>query len=93
MDQRVKQHRFLKYLWLLNTPIKLAKSFIKARIRIWIRSQMSKSRSDQKGPDLTKKVRIRLDPDPDPPGYGSGSGSATLTLGYWQGKYLNSTNT
>jgi hypothetical protein len=62
MDQRVKQHRFLKYLWLLNTPIKLAKSFIKARIR----SQMSKSRSDQKGPDLTKKVRIRLDPDPDP---------------------------
>jgi hypothetical protein len=72
MDQKVKQHRFLKYLWLLHTPKKVdTESFIKARIRIRIRSQTSGSgsRSDQKGPDPT------------------GSGSATLpysdSIGIW----------
>jgi hypothetical protein len=36
MDQKVKQHIFLKYLWLLHTHTKKVyiESFIKARIRI-----------------------------------------------------------
>jgi hypothetical protein len=28
MDQKVKQHRFLKYLWLLHTPKKLTQSYL-----------------------------------------------------------------
>jgi hypothetical protein len=28
MDQKVKQHRFLKYLWLLHTPKKLIQSHL-----------------------------------------------------------------
>jgi hypothetical protein len=66
MDQNVKQHRFLKYLFMAFTHTKKVdtESFIQARIRIRIRSQTSGSGSDQKGPD--------------PPG----SGSATLAVAH-----------
>jgi hypothetical protein len=47
MNQKVKQHRFLKYLRLLHTLKKLTESIIKARIRI----RPKRSRSDQKGLD------------------------------------------
>jgi hypothetical protein len=41
MDQKVKQHRFLMYLWLLHTPKKL------------IQNHLLRPGSDQKGPDPT----------------------------------------
>jgi hypothetical protein len=43
MDQKVKQHRFLKYLWLLRTPKKL--------IQCHLLRPGSGSGSDQKGSD------------------------------------------
>jgi hypothetical protein len=50
MNQKDKQQRFLKYLWLLKIQKKVEIwSFIRARIRI--RSQTSGSGSDQKGQD------------------------------------------
>jgi hypothetical protein len=45
MDLKVKQHRFLKYLWLLHTP----KQFIQSHLL----RPGSGSGSDQKGPDPT----------------------------------------
>jgi hypothetical protein len=56
LDQKVKQHRFLKYLWLLNTPKKCIQSHL-----LRPGSGSGPRRSD---PDPTKKVRIRPDPDP-----------------------------
>jgi hypothetical protein len=66
MNQKVKQQRFLKYLWLLHTKKVYIGSFIKARLRIRVRSQASGYESDQKGPDTT----------------GSGSRSAKLLFWY-----------
>jgi hypothetical protein len=45
MNQKVKHHRFLNYLWLLHTSKFDIGSLIKDRIRIWIRSQTSRSGS------------------------------------------------
>jgi hypothetical protein len=56
MDQKVKQHRFLKYLWLLHKPKKLIQSHL-----LRPGSGSGPRRPD---PDPTKKVRIRPDPDP-----------------------------
>jgi hypothetical protein len=50
MDQKVKQHRFLMYLWLFHTPKKLIQSNL----------LRPGSGSGPKRPDPTKKVRIRL---------------------------------
>jgi hypothetical protein len=60
MDKKIKQHRFLKYLWLLHTPKKLIQSHL-------LRSGSefgSGSGSGPRCPDPTKKVRIRPDLDP-----------------------------
>jgi hypothetical protein len=65
-DQKVKQHRFRKYLWLLNTP----KKFIQSHLLRPGSGSGSGPRRPDPDPDPNKKVRIRPDP--------TGSGSATL---------------
>jgi hypothetical protein len=56
MTQKVKKHRFLKFLWLLHTP----KKFIKSHL-LRLGSGSGPRRSD---PYPTQKVEIRRDPDP-----------------------------
>jgi hypothetical protein len=56
MNQKVKQPRFLKYLWLLNILTKLRYGHL-----LGPGSGSGPRRPD---PDPTKKVRIRPDPDP-----------------------------
>jgi hypothetical protein len=59
MNQKIKQQRFLKYLWLIHIPKKVEIwSFVKARIQIRIWSQTSGSRSDQKGPNPTGSATL-----------------------------------
>jgi hypothetical protein len=57
MDQKVKQYRFFKHLWLLHTPKKLIQSHL---LRPGAGYGFGLRRLD---PDPTKEVRIRPDPD------------------------------
>jgi hypothetical protein len=64
MNQKVKQQRFLIYLWLLNILKKLTYGHLLGPGSG--SGSGSGPRRPDPDPDPTKKVRIRPDPDPDP---------------------------